>query len=261
MKGSSIKNESHSLHISQNYKTELEFSTDLITIKYSELIIDYLKFILENIKSKKEHLKKYLIIRGLDTITNVFLNLLYFTKNLNLTYYHCQKSFYFYVEFICQISDDEKTFLQLTSRDASTYVYKKTLFDVKPLFRKTEQEPNPLFREKLNKINCFLNIYEMYLLKIINSANIDISHTNSIKLLTSKLNLIIDIYSTEQIIDKLYLKIDDPALFFDLNNLLLKKLNKSPDLILNIEKNIKLAEFDDKLKELPNKCIKWLVDN
>ena len=105
--------------------------------KYSELLIEYTKFIVENIQIKNKSYSKFIIIRGLDTITNVFTTILYYTKNLDLTFFHCQKSYYFYVEFISQISEAEKLFLQLSSRDASTYVYKKTLFDLNNSVLKT----------------------------------------------------------------------------------------------------------------------------
>ena len=124
------KDNNFSLNVSENYKKELECDVSVVSKKYTELIVEYFKFIIENIKLSNLNFAKFIIIRGLDTITNVFLSLLYFTKNIDLTYFHCQKSFYFYVEFVGQISDDEKMFLQLTSRDATTYVYKKTIFDI-----------------------------------------------------------------------------------------------------------------------------------
>jgi len=123
----SNKDTNYSLNISENYKKELECDVSDVTKKYTAVIVDYFNFILENIKISNINFSKFIIIRGLDTITNVFLHLLYYTKNIDLTYFHCQKSFYFYVEFVGQISDDEKMFLQLTSRDATTYVYKKTI--------------------------------------------------------------------------------------------------------------------------------------
>ena len=47
-----------------------------------------------------------------------------------MTYFHSQKSFYFYVEFIGQISEDQHSFLHLSSKDASIFVYKKTIFEI-----------------------------------------------------------------------------------------------------------------------------------
>ena len=121
------KDNIYSLQNIENYRNTLDSDISNIVKKYSQLIIEYFKFIKENIKITKSKFLNFIIIRGLDTITNVFLYILYFTKNTELTYFHCQKSYYFYIEFVGQISEEEKTFLQLTTRDATIYVYKKTI--------------------------------------------------------------------------------------------------------------------------------------
>jgi len=108
-----------------NYNEILDYRQTEVLKKYILIINEYLKFILETTKIKNSSYFKFIIIRGYDTITNVFNNILYHTKNLDVTFYHCQKAYYYYVEFIEQIRDEQHIFLQLTSRDASTYVYKK----------------------------------------------------------------------------------------------------------------------------------------
>ena len=156
------KDNNYSLQNVENYKNETIFDTNEAIQKYSELIIEYFKFVMENIKIKSSNFSKFIIIRGLDTITNVFLHILYFTKNVDLTYFHSQKSYYFYVEFVSQISDDEKMFLQLTSRDATTYVYKKTIFEINNEFKKINETLKmlsflkvKLFLLEKKKIKCF----------------------------------------------------------------------------------------------------------
>jgi hypothetical protein len=64
----------------------------------------------------------------------------YYTKNLDLTFYHSQKAYYFYIEFIEQISDESVTFLQLNSRDATLFVYKKTIYELNPDYIKNKSE-------------------------------------------------------------------------------------------------------------------------
>jgi hypothetical protein len=96
----SNKDNNYSLQNQENYKKEFNCNVSEIVEKYSELITEYFKFIMENIKIKNTKFSKFIIIRGLDTITNVFLHILYFTKNIDLTYFHSQKSYYFYVEFL-----------------------------------------------------------------------------------------------------------------------------------------------------------------
>jgi hypothetical protein len=261
---SSNKDINYSLNISENYKKDLDCDIGNVTKKYTELIVEYFKFIIENIKLTNTNFSKFIIIRGLDTITNVFFNLLYYTKNVDLTYFHCQKSFYFYVEFVGQISDDEKMFLQLTSRDATTYVYKKTIFDINNELKKIHEEVSPFFKEKLDNIQKYINIYQTYLLKIIQTKIIEVSNIENLSKIADKLNNIENknnIGGLENIVEKLYNKIDDINVFFEINHLLVKKFVKNPEIIKNSEKKINLEEFDSKLKETKDKFINWFLSN
>ena len=259
----STKDNNYSLQNIDNYKTELNFDVNECIKKYSELILEYFKFATENIKIKNSSFSKFIIIRGLDTITNVFLYILYFTKNIDLTYFHSQKSYYFYIEFVGQISDDEKTFLQLTSRDATTYVYKKTVFDINNEFKKMNEEVSSEFREKMDIIKSYINIYQTYLLKLIHhSTTINISYVNHLSKLFDKLNKLTNkskIFILENITEKLYNKIDNVDRFFDINHLLVKKFLKKPDLIHNAEQKINTEEVDNKLSDPNEKFINWLL--
>jgi len=127
--------------------------------KYIDLICEYFAFIDEkkNITHKKQY--RYLRTRGLDTITHVFVMMMFYSKNLELTYYHSQKSFYLYVEFIEQILDVQHTFLHLSSRDASIFVYKKTIYEIIPENRK-EEIIDEITDSRIAKINLLINIYK-----------------------------------------------------------------------------------------------------
>lgn len=159
--------ENYSLQNLENYKNLLNFTNTQILQTYAEIIIDFLKFVLENIKTKNINYSKFMIFRGLDTITHVFHHLLYYTKNLPLTTFHTQKSFYFYLEFIEQITQEQHVFLQLSSRDATMYVYKKTIFEInseaKKLCETTKNEYNDRFfilleTSKIMRLLCTLLI-------------------------------------------------------------------------------------------------------
>ncbi len=259
------KDKNYSLHDTENYKKELVCTVSDVTSKYSLLIIEYFKFIQENIKvSSNINLSNFIIIRGLDTITNVFLHILYYTKNIDLTYFHCQKSFYFYVEFVGQISDDEKMFLQLTSRDATTYVYKKTIFEINNEIKKINQNATASFTEKLEIIKIYINIYQSYLLKIINTPKMKCENIEQYMQLTYKLNSLnnkskIHLDQLENIIDKLYHKIEDTRLFFEVNTYMIKKFLKNQDAIKNIEEKINSEEFDEKINGPCDKFISWIT--
>ena len=262
MKGAPINKENnYSLLSSENYKKALDCDVVEATKKYSQLILDYYKFIVENLKITNEGFSKFIIIRGLDTITNVFLNLLYYTKNIDITYFHCQKSFYFYVEFVGQISDVEKTFLQLTSRDATTYVYKKTIFEIKNDFKKPSENDQEL-KSKLDLIHSNINMNQSYLLKIIKSSKVEPATIDCLPKLTEKLSAIQNKSNTialEKITDILFYKIENVSAFFEINNLLLKKISKANGLLHNAEKKCDSLEIDTKLADTPDRVVNWLL--
>ena len=70
------KDTNYSLLNAENYNKKLDIDIKSINEKYILLVSDYLKFIIENIKVKNKILARFIITRGLDTITNVFLHLL-----------------------------------------------------------------------------------------------------------------------------------------------------------------------------------------
>jgi len=125
-----------SLQNLENYKNDYTNTTSEIFTKYTGLISEYLIQCIENIFFKNTNYYKYVLVKGIETLTHVFKLLLLYTKNLSLAYSHCQKSLYYYVEFICQIGDDTHSFLQLNTKDASLFVYKKTIFDINNEHRK-----------------------------------------------------------------------------------------------------------------------------
>ena len=250
-----MKNEetNYSLNNPDNYKKSLDCSVGVVASKYAEILIEYYKSIYSSIHLKNPTYSKYIIIRGLDTLTNVFLSVLSYTKNVELTCFHCQKAFYFYVEFIEQISDDEKTFLQLTSRDATTYVYKKTIFEINQELKKPNDGEH---NEKYKKIGHFVCIFQTYLLKIINTNKLTQDKCNELieqmKTVCDKLisltNKVV-LADLEAITDKLYNKIEDATTFFSVLSQLLKKSAKN-DYIKNIEKRLESDEFLENLNNL-----------
>jgi len=143
-----------------NYKSSFENSTLEILNKYVELIIEYMRFISEKIMMKNKSYYRFIFERGVETISHVFSVIFYYTKNLELTFYHSQKAYYFYVEFIEQISDDNVTFLQLSSRDAILFVYKKTIFDLNNEYKKNIIEPNPEDKKILATLDAHTYIYK-----------------------------------------------------------------------------------------------------
>jgi hypothetical protein len=251
-------NNNYSLINTNNYKKKLEENTAIILDKYVKIIIEYLKYILENHKIKNSSYKKFILIRGLETISHVFHFILYYTNNLEISNFHSQKAIYFYVEFIQQTSSEENSFLQLNSGDAVMYVYKKTIFDINNEYRKNtnnnwKKETNNDVFLKWDTINCSVNILKNILLSIVNSKNgidikfIDIyedvcktfiqsnfpfSSLNQYILFIKKINIYSSVSSEKYIyLNKLFIKIINNNTEIDL---VIKSINK---FISNLETN------------------------
>ncbi len=257
------KDNNFSLQNLDNYRKTIDNSPCEITEKYYMLIAEYFKFITENLKIKNSNFAKFIITRGLDTITNVFNNIFYYTKNIDLTYFHCQKSFYFYVEFVGQISEDEKMFLQLSSRDASLYVYKKTIYEINCEIKKNTNT-NTNANEFLDIVNAYINIYKTFIYKIIQSDYINKSNLNNIEIFEkickkiNKTNLNKEnIVLLNTIIDKFYFTIVDTDYFFDTIQEFLRKMK--PTHLKKYEKKLYTEEMTDKLHETPEQFIIWFL--
>jgi hypothetical protein len=263
MKTLSSKEVNYSLHNSENFNKELKPEISDVAKKISELFIDYFKFIVENVKLKKTNFSRFIITRGLDTIINVFNHILFYTKNIDVTYFHCQKAFYFYVEFVGQISQDEKMFLQLSSRDASTYVYKKTIFEINNETRKNNEYISDYTRLKLDIINSYIELYKTLLLKLINNDFLNAEKIISIESIYVKLYNLPNksrIKLLNEIIEKFYYDIDDDKYFFESCELLVKKISKNSYLMQDNCLNKSLSEeFKDKIQENPDKFINWFM--
>ncbi len=126
-----------SLNLLTNYLPELKETTIELYQYYIALIQTLLNHIHTNITIKNIEYLKYIIKYGINTITHIYKLLLLYTRNVSLTVHHCEKSILFYVEFITQIGDDNHSFLQLTSKDAVMFLYKKTLFELEENYVKT----------------------------------------------------------------------------------------------------------------------------
>jgi hypothetical protein len=161
-------NSHYILYNSSNYKPSIENSVSEILKKLIDVLIEYMRFISEKIVMKNKPYYRFIFERGIETLIHVFSCIFYYTKNLELTFYHSQKAYYFYVEFIEQISDDNVTFLKLSSRDAILFVYKKTIFDLNNEYKKNIKEPTEQEKQILSTIDSYTHIYKSIVLNIIN---------------------------------------------------------------------------------------------
>ena len=154
----------------ENYNKTFEFSeTKPYVLRYVELINEYMLYVVENMIIQDDTYLLFLIRRGVETIMHCFKFLLMYTKNLELTIYQCKKALYYYIEFIGQISDVSlhHSYLQLNSKDATLFVYKKTIYDINNIYRKnfTLDDKEQQFLNSISNIIMLFNATLFHLLQ------------------------------------------------------------------------------------------------
>ncbi len=140
---------------SDNYNDDLDVSVNDMVGAYSRIICEYYKLVIN------DQYSKFVVMRGINTITSVFNHIIYYTRNLGLAISYSEKAYLFYVEFISQISDAEKLFLRLSSRDATMYVFNKTISDIKHV----SPGPNEQTNEKIAQFNKTTNVIKTLIMK------------------------------------------------------------------------------------------------
>lgn len=165
-----------------NYNQYFEFSdTKTYVGSYIELINEYMLYVVENMIIQDDAYLLFLIQRGVETIMHCFKFLLMYTKNLELTIYQCKKALYYYIEFIGQISDVSlhHSYLQLNSKDATLFVYKKTIYDINNIYRKNFIQSNN-DKQFLNSISNIIVLFNATLFHLLQKERLEYSKKESI---------------------------------------------------------------------------------
>ena len=263
------------LHNSSNYKHLIENSLSDILNKFVSIIIDFTRFMSEKVTMKNKQYYKFIFEKGIDTLIHVFTIIFYYTKNLELTFYHSQKAYYFYIEFIEQISDDSINFLHLSSRDAIMFVYKKTIFEINNEYRKHMHELTIDEKKLLSSFEIYTNIYKSIFTFIITNNSFDYNNKidyinmccNSIKNISDILNKnkikttqLQYIYMFSKLLQDTSIETNN---YFYLLNDFIKKITNTKKLDENIIKtriyDIEINNFIDN-NEI-NKIIGWIFSD
>lgn len=146
------------------YKKKM-LNIDNILFEYVKILHEYLTHITNNIIIKDEEHYLFILDRGYDLLKNIFLMLMLYTKNMELVSYHLRKSYLYYTEFIGQIGEDSNSYLQLNSKDACLFVYKKTIYDINEEFKKKFEDMDNKETELLKKKILFINKFEKFVVK------------------------------------------------------------------------------------------------
>ena len=95
---------------------------------YVRLINEYYSIMTQSDIIKKIENKRFIMYVGLNAINNIFKINLITTKNIQITYYYCEKACYCYLEYIEQINKTE-ALNNLNINDVVKFVYKENIFD------------------------------------------------------------------------------------------------------------------------------------
>ena len=176
----------------ENYKNELDSNEHILFLKYVGLIHELFQSCTENIYIQKEDYLKYIMIKGIKNTFYIYNFLLLYTKNLELTIYHTQKSIIYYIEFISQIGEDTNNLLQLNSKDATLFIFKKTIFEVNEDTRKNYKE-NKATCDKLDMLQLYIGFYNNVLTQVISEYDFKTNNTISLqKIIFTKLYNIVE---------------------------------------------------------------------
>jgi len=141
---------------------------------YVRLINEYYSIMTQSDIIKQIENKRFIMYVGLNSINNIFKINLITTKNIQITYYYCEKACYCYLEYIEQINKTE-ALNNLNINDVVTFVYKEniTYNDDKNIVQLTNTHfSNISNTENLNSLFNILTSISIILLNW-NNDNID----------------------------------------------------------------------------------------
>jgi hypothetical protein len=217
----------------ENYKKVLFDNSNVIFLNYIGLLYKIFYNFEENVKNKNKEYFKYLLHKCIANTKHIFLTLLLYTKNLELTNYHTEKSIFYFIEFISQIDNDNNLHLNLNSKDATLFIYKKTIYEINESYRK-KYKADFLISRKMYAITQLIELYNDYLFTMLFDKDVVNSINNVCNIIVN--NNVGDIDDHEKDND-----MDDNE-YSEFKNLYLNIMNK---LHLLIENLLLLLEEND----------------
>ena len=273
--------EEYNILSESNYNRQLLNDPEEIVLNYFNILKEYLFHAGENIIMQDYSYYIFIIKRGLDCIKHIFNMLLLYTNNLDLVVYHCKKSYLYYIEFISQIGNENHTYLQLNSKDAALFVYKKTVFEINN-DKKSNFTLSDKNKEKLDYLSKFCEIVNEIILTVYDNENIKgeqkMSYIMYIINMSSKVKdkIVISKKTIKQKTESCELiniflksiklkKIEDECLYLNIVNLFSKKIlsQKHQEITKEmIEEKMLHNNFDKMLNDVsPLKFINFFLDN
>ena len=176
-----------------NYKNELDINEQILFLKYIGMIHELVQLCVERILIKNDDYIKHILITGIKNTTYIYKIILLYTKNIELALYHTQKSILYYMEFISQIGEDSQNLLKLTTKDASLFIYKKTIFEINDDYKKDYKETDNTITI-LKRLKLCTDVYNSTLIQLVSQFDLKNNTLNQLqKNIFTKLYKIVEV--------------------------------------------------------------------
>ena len=211
---------------------------------------------------KKDKDSIYLLINGLTTLTHIFKITLNHTNDEHIVKANenTEKAIYYYTQFIEQMEENIMYDLNVSSNNASLFVFKKTIENLllEPHYK------NEKMRDTLKNVDQLLYIYRSIF-------DILLSEGYNSLLTTKLLTMAIELCRTDSDETNYQHELNNVTLFinhfagikkeslYDYIYLYIKKYKKIDITMETIFKKKIDNSYEDKLKEPTNNYIKWLI--
>jgi len=162
----------YSLSDKKIYSDKITGDLNQYFMNYKKIILMYLNHY-KNIIENREEFNNEIKFTGISALTNIYLILLISTKNLNATMHNCEKTIFYFFEFIEQMNapkTDIQAILKLNVFDAKLFIYKKTIYDIIEINYKNNEYEEIFF---INMKNYSLVINRILELLINSNKKID----------------------------------------------------------------------------------------
>ena len=113
-----------------NYLTELDCGYHELAQAYLVMVEYYITTIEQTVQMDNKSYYRYILCKGIENLKNIFRLLLVYTKNKEMSAFQTEKAMLYYVEFMGQISNEHSFIINLNGKDATLFIFKKTLYDL-----------------------------------------------------------------------------------------------------------------------------------
>lgn len=244
-----IQNNKYSLINTNNYNNYLLSNLKEIIDNYIHILLNYILLFNKKINIDDNNIKYFILKKGISTINHVFLLVLYYTKNLEVTFYHSQHCYIFYIEFIEQLnfnSSNSSNYVKLTVNDAITFVYKKNIYNINNSNINITDQEKQIFKQIEELLNIYSGIIDIFIsmnnFNLLELKNIIDNFQNNISLKIKNKNIMNLIY---HFLNLLFI--------FDISNsqknellfLFIHEINSRKNInFISLKNNIELYNFD-----------------